>query len=252
MIIRTEEELSGIKKVSEIVAITLRRMQEYAKEGMSAKELDDYGGKLLAEFGAQSAPKLAYNFPGFTCICLNNEVAHGIPSETKVFRNGDLINVDVSAEYEGFWADNGASFVLGQDIHNYLPLVETSKKILTSAISRIKAGGKINEIGKFIETEAKKAGYRVIKNLVGHGVGKSLHEPPKEIPNFYDRLNTGRFAKNSVIALETFISTHSNYATELNDGWTLVGDLGGWVAQHEHTLLVTETKPEILTYMNGI
>ncbi|MCS6904241.1 MAG: type I methionyl aminopeptidase [Bacteroidia bacterium] len=252
MVIKTEEELIKIKKVSEIVGITLKKMQEYAKPGMSAKELDEYGGKLLKEFGAQSAPRLAYNFPGNTCICINKEVAHGIPTENKIFQEGDLINIDVSAEYQGFWADNGASFILGKDLQNLSPLVETSKRILHMAIQRIRPGMKINEIGKLIETEAKKAGYRVIRNLVGHGVGNSLHEPPREIPNFYDRLNTQRFAKNSVIALETFISTHSNYAKELNDGWTLVGDLGGFVAQHEHTLLITDKQPEILTYMNGI
>jgi methionyl aminopeptidase len=111
---------------------------------------------------------------------------------------------------------------------------------------------RIAEIGKLIETQAKKANCKVIQNLTGHGVGKSLHEDPLEIPNYYDRFNTKRFRKNSVVAIETFIATHSTQAVELADGWTFVGNKGGYVVQHEHTVLVTDDKPVILTAANEI
>jgi methionyl aminopeptidase len=252
MSISTESERIGMQQASDAVAITLKKMQEYAKPGMSAKELDEYGGKLLEQLGARSAPALTYDFPGYTCISVNEEAAHGIPSADKVLNEGDLINIDVSAELNGYWADNGGSFVLGQDIHGHGKLVEASKEILKKAISIIKGGVRISEIGRLIETEAKKAGYTVIKNLTGHGVGRSLHEEPHEIANYCDRFNTVHFRKNSVVAIETFISTRSTIAETQADGWTLKGNKGGFVAQHEHTIMVTGGEPVIFTAQNGI
>lgn len=252
MSITRETELSGIKKISEAVAITLREMRKHSAPGMTAKQLDDFGGQILNDLGARSAPRLTYGFPGWTCISINNEVAHGIPSEKKILQEGDLINIDVSAELDGFWSDNGGSFVLGHDINHHQHLVDTSKLILQKAINNIKGGVRVSAIGQLIETEAKKSGYKVIKNLTGHGVGRSLHEEPHEIANYRDKLNFTRFRKNTVVAIETFISTRSTIANTQTDGWTLLGDKGGFVAQHEHTVIVTDDKPIILTAMNEI
>lgn len=241
-----------MQKVSEAVAYALNKMMQYAQPGMSTKELDDYGAKILSGFGAQSAPHLTYGFPGCTCISVGNEFCHGIPSKKRVLKEGDLINIDVSAELDGFWADNGCSFVIGNDINHHQKLVDASKEILQKAISHIKGGVRISDVGNLIETEAKKRGYRVIKNLGGHGIGRSLHEQPDELLNFRNRFDQRRFKKNSVVAIETFISTTSTYTKELNDGWTLVGNKGGYMAQHEHTLVVTDGEPLILTENNGI
>jgi methionyl aminopeptidase len=252
MSITTEDEKIGIQHASDAVAVTLKKMREFASPGMSTKELDEYGGAMLEQMGARSAPLLTYGFPGYTCISVNQEAAHGIPSGSKILKEGDLINIDVSAELNGYWADNGGSFVLGEDIHGHGTLVEASKEILKKAISSIKGGVRISEIGRLIETEAKKAGYTVIKNLTGHGVGRSLHEEPHEIANYYDRYNTTRFKKNSVVAIETFISTSSTIANQQADGWTMCGNKGGFVAQHEHTIMVTGGEPLIFTAENGI
>jgi methionyl aminopeptidase len=241
-----------MQKASEAVAYTLREMRNYAQPGMTTKHLDDYGAKLLSDLGAKSAPYLTYRFPGCTCISVNNEFCHGIPSDKKVMKEGDLINIDVSAELNGFWSDNGASFVLGEDIHQHQKLVDASKQILHKAIYQIKGGVRISDIGHLIETEAKKRGYKVVKNLTGHGIGKSLHEEPAEIANYKDPFNKTRFKKNSVVAIETFISTNSTYAETQSDGWTMVGNKGGFMAQHEHTIIVTDGKPIVLTEMNEI
>ncbi|MBL7712492.1 MAG: type I methionyl aminopeptidase [Chitinophagaceae bacterium] len=252
MSITTEAELAGMKKASEAVAYTLKEMSRYAQPGMSTKQLDDYGAQILSDLGAKSAPYLTYGFPGYTCISVNNEFCHGIPSHSRILQEGDLVNIDVSAELEGFWSDNGNSFVLGADIHRHQQLVDASKQILHKAISNIKGGVRISDIGYLIETEAKKRGYKVIKNLTGHGVGRSLHEAPSEIANFRDRLNRERFRKNSVVAIETFIATDSTYAETLKDGWTMVGNRGGFMAQHEHTIVVTDGQAMVLTERNGI
>jgi methionyl aminopeptidase len=252
MSITKEFELVGMQKASEAVAYTLLEMTKYAQPGMSTKELDNYGAKLLSDFGANSAPYLTYGFPGYTCISIDNEFCHGIPSDNRILKEGDLVNIDVSAELNGFWADNGGSFVLGEDINQHQKLVDVSKVILKKAIASIKGGVRISDIGHLIESEAKKSGFKVIKNLGGHGVGRSLHEQPDELLNYRDKSDQRRFRKNTVVAIETFISTTSTYADTMNDGWTLVGNRGGYMAQHEHTIVVTDNKPIILTEMNGI
>jgi methionyl aminopeptidase len=252
MSIATTEELNGMKEASEAVALTLREMTVYAQPGMSTFELDQFGRKMLESFGAKSAPALTYNFPGYTCISVNEEFAHGIPATHKILKEGDLINIDVSAELNGFWADNGGSFVLGNDIHGHQRLVDASKAILEKAIKNIKGGVYVRDIGHLIETAAGKEGYRVIRNLTGHGVGRSLHEAPHEIANFRDKHNRTRFRKNSVVAVETFIATTSTMANTGADGWTLTGNRGGFVAQHEHTIVITDDMPMILTEKNEI
>lgn len=252
MSITTQDELEGMKAIGHIVGYVLYEMKKYAKVGMTTAELDEFGAKLLNEFGAKSAPKETYNFPGYTCISVNHEVAHGIPSKHKILKDGDLINIDVSASLNGFCGDNGMSFVIGTDNNDHSKLVDASKEILMQSINTIVPGMKISDFGKSIEYRAKKIGYKVIRNLAGHGIGRSLHESPNFILNCEDKKNKQRFKENSVVAIETFISTASSYAEEMNDGWTLVGDRGGYVAQHEHTIVITAGKPIILTTSNNI
>jgi methionyl aminopeptidase len=213
---------------------------------MTTRELDDYGALVLQQFGATSAPKMTYGFPGTTCISINNEFCHGIPSQ-RTLREGDLVNIDVSAELNGFWSDNGSSFVLGNDVHQHQKLVNASEEILRKAISSIRGGIRIADVGHLIESQAKQRGYKVIKNLGGHGIGRALHESPHDLLNYRDRFDHRRFKKNDVVAIETFISTISTTVETSPDGWTLVGNRGGFMAQHEHTLVVTDGEPIVLT-----
>lgn len=252
MSITRESELVGMRKVSDAVACALREMTGYARPGMTTRQLDDYGASILRDHGAHSAPHKTYGFPGWTCISVDTEFCHGIPSPDRILREGDLVNIDVSAELDGFCSDNGASFVLGEDKFGHGQLVEASRAILRKAIHHIQSGTKIADIGYLMETEAKKRGFRIIRNLAGHGIGRSLHEEPYDITNFKDRFNHTRFRKNDVVAIETFISTKSHYAVTLPDGWTMVGNRGGYMAQHEHTIVVTDHAPIVLTEYNGI
>ncbi|HMY82999.1 MAG: type I methionyl aminopeptidase [Saprospiraceae bacterium] len=252
MLIKTKEELDGIRKAGQTAGEILKKMRQYCKPGLSTKEIDLYGGRLMKEYGVRSAPILAYNFPGFTCISVNDVVAHGVPSTQTILREDDLINIDVSIEQDGFWADNGGSFTLGQQNSPYDHLIDASRDILKQAIFRIKHGMRVSELGGYIHDSAKKVGYTVIKNLTGHGVGRSLHEEPRSIANYREAFNFRRFRENEVVAIETFISTKSEFTKTDNDGWTLRGDKGGFVAQHEHTILVTRQEPEILTLSNEI
>ncbi|MFY0687197.1 MAG: type I methionyl aminopeptidase [Cyclobacteriaceae bacterium] len=252
MSINNASELRGMQLASEAVAKTLKEMTTYATPGMSTKELDDFGASILAHYGAKSAPLLTYGFPGCTCISVNEEFCHGIPSTKRILQEGDLVNIDVSAELNGFWSDNGGSFVLGEDTMGHQSIVDASKMVLQKALDNIKGGVRISDVGHLMETEAKKHGFKVIKNLTGHGVGRSLHEEPSEIANYRDRFNRTRFKKNSVVAIETFIAEKSTLAMTLQDGWTMIGNRGGLMAQHEHTIMVTDGKPVVFTEENGV
>ncbi|TDO22711.1 type I methionyl aminopeptidase [Pedobacter duraquae] len=252
MLIKTEEELRGMKRVSDAVATTLKKMREYAQTGLSTKDIDTYGKHILEILGAKSAPFETYGFPGYSCISVNEEFAHGVPSDKVILKNGDIINIDVSAELNGFWSDNGCSFIVGEDVQNLQRLIDTSHHILNDTIAQISGGVKIADIGKLIESKARNAGYTVIRDLSGHGVGRSLHEEPSAIMNYHDRDDKRRFRKDSVVAIETFISTKSVFIETAADNWAFTGNKGGFVAQHEHTILVTSGKPIILTALNGI
>ncbi|MCG6169459.1 type I methionyl aminopeptidase [Leptospira sp. FAT2] len=252
MSIETEKDLIGLKKIGKIVGLVLKEMKSFAKSGMSTKELDEFGLKLLKQYGARSAPAITYNFPGATCISVNREIAHGVPSSKKILKDGDLINIDVSAELDGYFGDNGSSFLLGQGHPVLNSLVDCSRTSLYKGLSAAKTGNKISDIGRAIHEEAKSYGFTVIKNLMGHGTGSSLHEAPKYIPCYEDKRYSQQLKSGMVLAIETFISTKSEIALETSDGWTLVTRDGSYVAQQEHTIVVTDDKPILLTASNGV
>lgn len=252
MSVSKEDELTGMRRISGIVASTLREMMAYANPGMTTKQLDEYGGQLLTELGAKSAPYETYGFPGWTCISVNEVICHGVPSEQITLQEGDLVNIDVSAELDGFWSDNGCSFILGQDINKHQALVDSSRDILREAIAAVSHGVRVSHIGHIMESMAKERGYKVIRNLAGHGVGGSLHEEPSAILNYPDRFNPTCFKAGDIVAIETFITTDSDIAVTIDDDWSMIGDKGGFMAQHEHTIVVTQGDPIILTEGNGV
>jgi methionyl aminopeptidase len=246
MIIKNEQELQAMKTIGGIVASIRDEMKTAAKPGMTTKELDELGAKLFDKHGAISAPKQEYDFPGFTCISVNEEVAHGIPGD-RVIQEGDLINIDVSGSKDGFYADTGISFVAGKGDEKLQDLCEAVKKSFDAGLRKIKAGSKLNGIGKAVHNEARKNGYTVIKNLTGHGVGKSLHEEPAHIMNYFDPWDNGLLSDGMVIAFEPFVSTNAEEIVQESDGWTFVTEDKSYVAQIEHTIVVTKGDPIILT-----
>jgi len=244
--IETDSDLQHLFVIGHIVAEVLKKMMAYAEAGMTTKELDEYGGKLLAMEGARSAPQLTYNFPGYTCISINEEAAHGIPGE-RVIQPGDIVNIDVSAEKSGYFADTGGSFVVAPVDPAKQRLCHATRLALNNAIATARADSPINLIGKAIQKTAKQKGYKIIRNLCSHGVGRALHEEPKQIPGYFDPRDSRRLQKGNVITIEPFLSTKSNAVREAGDGWTLVGAKGNWSAQYEHTMVITENRPILVT-----
>lgn len=247
MTIDSWDDVEKLQKIGKIVANTLSHMLASIEPGMTTLELDEIGGAMLAKFGAQSAPKLMYNFPGYTCICLENESAHGIPSSSRAIRAGDLINVDVSAELDGYFADTGASFVVPPVKPSLTKLCRATLEARDAGIAVCKDGEKLSTIGKAIEKVARKAGFAVVENLCSHGVGRALHEEPKLIPSYFDAAEKRVLKKGMVITIEPFLSTGPVEVEESGDGWTLLVKPKHRTAQYEHTLIVTENEPIIVT-----
>lgn len=242
----TLQDLQGLKAAGKVVGQTIAEMKKKVVPGMTTAELDEVGAEILQRYGAKSAPMLAYNFPGTTCISVNEEVAHGIPGQ-RVIRAGDLINIDVSAELNGYYSDAGVSFQLPPYHDKLVHLCESTEATMLSVIGHLRAGMKVNEIGRVMEAEAHKHGYKVVRNLCSHGIGRSLHEKPFEIlPYYHPRANTV-LKEGQVITIEPFLSTGADFVEQQADGWTLSVRDNSRVAQFEHTIVVTKGKPIILT-----
>ena len=246
MSIESEEDLQGLKRIGRIVALVLKEMREKLRVGMTTQELDEIGRKRLEHHGARSAPHLMYEFPGATCISVNDESAHGIPGE-RVVQCGDLVNIDVSAELDGYFADTGASVPVEPVAEHTQKLCEYAKRALERAMTNARAGKPINQIGRAIESEARRGGFEVIRNLCGHGLGRSLHEYPTEVCGYYDRSDRRRLTSGLVIAIEPFLSTGATMVRTADDGWTEKTPDGSLTAQYEHTVVVTKRRPIVVT-----
>lgn len=246
MIATTDKDIEMLKKAGQMVAKIREEMKAATKPGVTTKEIDELGGRLFEELGGISGPKSEYDFPGFTCISVNEEVAHGIPGK-RVIQEGDIVNIDVSGSLEGYFSDTGISFVVGDGHPEKEKICEVAEKAFDRAMTKVKAGSKLNQIGKAVEREAKDQGLFVIKNLTGHGIGKSLHEAPQHILNYYDAWETTILKEGMVLAVEPFISQKAEHIIESGDGWTFITPDQSLVAQIEHTVLVTKGAPILLT-----
>lgn len=246
MTIETQDDVVALKRIGRIVSLTLQRMLDAAEPGMTTRELDLIGQRLLEEHGARSAPKLTYNFPGSTCISINEEAAHGIPGD-RIIRAGDVLNVDVSAELGGYFADTGGTTVVPPTNPQKTRLCHATRTALAEAMKTARAGQPINRIGAAIERTAKAYGFKIIENLASHGVGRALHEEPEHIPGYFDPSDTRTLHEGMVITIEPFLSTKGRIVTEASDGWTLAGVNGNLSAQYEHTMIITKGAPIVVT-----
>ncbi|TYC63635.1 type I methionyl aminopeptidase [Rhodobacterales bacterium] len=246
MTVTNEDELEGLRAIGLIVANTLQAMATAMEPGMTTRELDDYGRKLLEREGAVSAPEDCYDFPGATCISVNEEIAHGVPGE-RVIKAGDLVNIDVSASKNGFFADTGATFRVRPVAATLDRLCRDGRKAMEIGIRQVGPGKPIAGIGDAIGLFAKKRGYTLIRNLCSHGVGRALHEYPEEIATWPNRKERRHLMEGQVLTVEPFLSLGAQWAVEGDDGWTLYGDPAGPVVQYEHTVVASRNGPIVLT-----
>ena len=245
MTIEGDEDILGLRRAGAACADALRTMARAIRPGISTAELDAIGAEVLRRHGATSAPQKAYGFPAATCISVNDAVAHGIPSHAQKLRDGDLVNIDVSAELDGYWADTGASFSVGTVSASRRTLLTATQHALRDAMRVARAGTRVREIGRAVVRRARKHRLSVVENLAGHGVGRHIHEPPS-VPNVPGGSGV-RLWEGLVMTIEPFLTLGATEVVEDEDGWTLRTPDGSVGAQFEHTLIVTRGAPIVIT-----
>jgi methionyl aminopeptidase len=245
MTIESEHDLLALRRIGRVVALARDTMAASVEPGVSTRELDAIGARVLREHGARSAPA-AIGFPAATCVSVNDELAHGIPS-SRVLAEGDLVNIDVSAELDGYYADTGASYAVGKVPHHLQALLSATRAALEDAMREARSGRPIRNVGRAVQRRARASGLAVVSTLCGHGVGRDLHEPPS-ISNRFDPFDRNRFWDGLVMTIEPFLTTSATTVYEDDDGWTLRTPDGSWGAQYEHTLVVTSGQPIVLTH----
>ncbi len=246
MTVDSPEELAKLQRIGQIVGLTLKTMAQAVRPGITTAELDALGLRTLQAHGARSAPRLVYQFPGATCISVNEEAAHGIPGP-RVIRAGDLVNIDVSAELDGYFADTGASVAVPPVAEPTQKLCDAVYTALWRVIDTLRAGMPLNTVGRIVEEEARRSGLRPIRMLTGHGVGRGLHEEPEAIHNFFKPNDKRIFHEGQVVAIEPFMTLGSGNIVEEPDGWTLRTVDRRLPAQFEHTLVIQSGPALVIT-----
>lgn len=247
MTITQQDELDGLRRIGRIVADTLQTMARVMEPGMTTRDLDRIGGACLEREGAISAPKASYGFPGMTCISVNEEIAHGIPGERRLSA-GDLVNIDVSAARDGYFADTGASFALGAVPPALSRLCRDGRRAMEVGIAEVGHDKPLAGIGKAIGQFVSRRGYTLIRNLASHGVGRALHEDPEEVPTWPTRGDGRRMHEGLVLTVEPFLSRGGQVARlGRKDEWTLFSTPKAAVVQFEHTVVATRGVPIIVT-----
>ncbi|MCA0454116.1 MAG: type I methionyl aminopeptidase [Chloroflexi bacterium] len=245
MVVQSQRDMAGLVRIGKVVGMTLQKMLAEVRPGITTGELDALGTELLKKEGAKSAPILMYKFPGTTCISINDEAAHGIPGN-RVVQVGDLVNIDVSAELDGYYADTAATLPILPVTGVKQKLADVAQAALQKGISVATAGNKVNEIGRAMEGVVRGAGFTVIRDLPGHGVGRKLHESPS-VPGFYNPKLKDVLKEGMVLTIEPFVSTKAKHIFTDKDGWTLKTPDGSPAAQYEHTVIITKGAPILIT-----
>lgn len=249
--IKTKEEIEIMRKGCQILAGVMDAIDQKIAVGVSGKEVDDLAEKLVRDAGCEPAFK-GYGsdsgdpFPATVCFSINEEIVHGIPSERKLI-DGDIVKIDIGLKYKGLYADMARSFLVGNVTDEARQIVEVTKKAFNKGIATIKDGSTLVEYSQAVQGYVENCGFSVVKNLVGHGIGRDLHEPP-QIPNYVsDHVNNFVFKKGMTVALEPMVNVGGEETQISHDGWTFETADGSLSAHWENTILVTDKGVEILT-----
>lgn len=245
MSIESPTDLEGLRAAGAVVAETLQRVGEAVRSGITTGELDAIARRTFAERGARSGPALDFGYPATICISVNDEAVHGIPGP-RVLAPGDLVTVDVTAELDGYYADAAVTLL----VEPASPLARRLKQCAEAAFHRglaaARHGAKVRHVGAAVEREVRARGFRVLRDLCGHGVGRSVHEEPV-MPNYGDPRARTRLTDGLVITIEPIVSVSAQRTRSTSDGWTLTSSDGSLCAHHEHTLVVRRGEALVLT-----
>lgn len=245
MSIDDPSQLEALKAAGKIVREMLEQMKAHVRPGVTTKELDQIGAEVMEKNGARSAPSTVYGFPGTNCISVNDEAVHGIPSR-RILSEGDLVKLDVTIEKDGFTADAAETVPVGSVDGIKQKLMTCARKAFEKSLAAAKAGNRVNEIGRMVEREVRRNGFFVIRELEGHGIGRTIHEPPS-VPNFADPRACQILKNGMVLTIEPIIAAGAGTVYMAKDGWTIRTADRSPSAHYEHTMVITKGKPILLT-----
>ena len=245
MSINGPEELQGMRAAGAVVREMIAAMREAVRPGITTAELDRVGAKVMEQHGARSAPVMVYQFPGTNCISVNEEAVHGIPKE-RALNAGDIVKLDVTIEKDGFMADAAVSVPVGRISEEKQRLIACAESAFAKAMLVARAGFRVSEIGRAVEREVRRSGFSVIRDLGGHGIGRTIHEEPR-VPNYPDPSANQVLTEGLVITVEPIIAAGSGRSVLAKDGWTVRTADGKPSAHYEHTLVITKGEPLLLT-----
>ena len=248
--LKNPEAIVRMREACAVAATVLARLQEQVRPGITTYDLDQIGRDLIASFGARSAPHgyqlHSRRYPAYTCLSVNEEVVHGIGSIKRILRDGDIISVDVTVEYNGYIGDNAVTVPVGTITPRLVELLKVTEEALHLGIQQARVGNRIGDISHAVQTHVEAHGFSIVRDMVGHGVGRSMHEEP-QIPNFGRRNSGEKIKAGMTLAIEPMVNLGTYPVRTLGDGWTVVTVDGQPSAHFEHTVLTTDSSPEILT-----
>ncbi|HDQ03664.1 MAG TPA: type I methionyl aminopeptidase [Deltaproteobacteria bacterium] len=248
VILKLPDEVERARASNRIVAEVLSRIRERVKPGVRTKDLDKLAGEIVEKKGAKAAFKGYRGFPYALCVSVNEEVVHGMPSD-RVLEEGDIISLDFGVLYQGLFGDAAITLPVGRVAKNAAKLIEVAEKSLNNAIEQAKSGNRLGAISAAVQSTVESAGFSVVRDYVGHGIGKNLHEDP-QIPNFGRKDRGIELKSGMILAIEPMVNEKDYKVKVLPDGWTVVTEDGGLSAHFEHSVAITANEPDILSEMN--
>lgn len=250
IIVKTNNEIKIMREANRIIAIVLNEIKDLIKPGVSTYELDKWAEEKILSLNAKPGFKgygpRSNPYPATLCTSINEEVVHGIPSKDRILEEGDIIGIDVGSIYKGYYGDGAYTYAVGKISDEVKDLLNTCEESLYKGIEKAIVGNRVSDISKAIDKYVRPKGYEIVRSLSGHGIGKNLHEDPV-IVNYDDGSKGHKIKRNMTFAIEPMITNGTWEVRTLPDGWTVVTADGSLSAHYEHTIVVTDNGPEILT-----
>lgn len=249
--IKNPEEIELMKEAGRILAITHEELKKAIKPGITTYDIDKLGEEVIRSYGCTPSFLNYCGYPASICVSINEEVVHGIPSRTRYMKEGDIVSLDAGVIYKGYHSDSARTYGVGEISPVCTDLIKVTKQSFFEALKVARAGNHIKDIGVAVERYVLQHGFDVVVDLVGHGVGKNLHEEP-DVPNFATRRRGPKLKAGMTIAIEPMVTVGDYHVNWLDDGWTVVTADGLAAAHYENTILITESEPVILSRAEGL
>lgn len=246
IIIKSEHEIEMMREAGKVTGLILRELKDVIKPGISTMDIDQFVERRVKEHGMIASEKGYCGFPGSVCTSVNEVVVHGIPSESRILNEGDIVSVDLVVEYKGYMADACRTYAVGQISPKAQHLIDTAEAAFFEGMKYAKVGNRLGDISHAIQQKVESEGFGVIRDFVGHGIGKDMHEEP-QIPNYGKAGKGPRLVKGMTLAIEPMIVEGSYEVDVLLDDWTVVTIDGGLAAHYENTVVINDGEPELLT-----